>query len=58
MNRQSGNPGLIMLFFGLAVILNGLMFTLPRKQVMDHADEALAQKASTQGSRPALQQPA
>ncbi len=47
-----------MLFFGLAVILNGLMFTLPRKQVMDHADEALAQKASTQGSRPALQQPA
>jgi hypothetical protein len=38
-------PGLIMLFIGLAVILNGLMFTLPRKQVMDHADEALAQKA-------------
>lgn len=38
-------PGLIMLFIGLAVILNGLMFTLPRKRVMDHADEALAQKA-------------
>jgi hypothetical protein len=37
-------PGLIMLFIGLAVMLNGLMFTLPRKRVMDHADEALAQK--------------
>lgn len=38
-------PGMIMLFVGLAVILNGLLFTLPRKQVMDHANEALAQKA-------------
>lgn len=38
-------PGMIMLFIGLGVILNGLMFTLPRKQVMDHADEALAQRA-------------
>jgi hypothetical protein len=38
-------PGLIMLFIGLAVICNGLMFTLPRKRVIDHADEALAQKA-------------
>jgi hypothetical protein len=37
-------PGMIMLFIGLATILNGLMFTLPRKRVMDHADEALAQK--------------
>ena len=34
-----------MLFIGLAIILNGLLFTLPRKQVMDHADEALAQNA-------------
>ena len=42
-------PGMIMLFIGLAVILNGLMFTLPRKRVMDHADEALAQKALDSG---------
>ncbi|MCM3904037.1 MAG: zinc ribbon domain-containing protein [Pyrinomonadaceae bacterium] len=38
-------PGMILLFIGLAVIINGLLFTLPRKRVMDHADEALAQKA-------------
>jgi hypothetical protein len=38
-------PGMILLFIGLAVIINGLMFTLPRKRVMDHGDEALAQKA-------------
>ena len=38
-------PGMIMLFIGLAIILNGLMFTLSRKRVADHADEALAQKA-------------
>lgn len=38
-------PGLIMLFIGLAIIFNGLLLTLPRKQVMDHVDEALAQKA-------------
>ena len=45
-------PGMIMLFIGLAVILNGLMFTLPRKQVMDHADEALAQKALDSAFKP------
>jgi len=38
-------PGMIMLCIGLAIIINGLMFTLPRKRVLDHADEALAQKA-------------
>jgi hypothetical protein len=42
-------PGMTMLFIGLAVILNGLMFTLPRKRVIDHADEALAQKALDSG---------
>lgn len=42
-------PGMIMLFIGLAVIINGLMFTLPRKRVLDHADEALAQKALDSG---------
>ncbi len=46
-------PGMIMLFIGLAVILNGLMFTLPRKRVMDHADEALAQKALDSGFKAA-----
>jgi hypothetical protein len=34
-----------MLCIGLGVIINGLMFTLPRKQLREHADEALAQKA-------------
>ena len=38
-------PGMIALFIGLAIILNGLLFTLPRKRVRDHGDEALAQKA-------------
>lgn len=38
-------PGMVILFIGLAIILNGLIFTLPRKRVMDHADEALAQNA-------------
>ncbi len=28
-------PGLIMLFIGLGVMLNGLMFTIPRKQLGD-----------------------
>jgi predicted phage tail protein len=42
-------PGMIMLFIGLSVILNGLMFTLSRKQVIDRADEALAQKALDSG---------
>jgi hypothetical protein len=42
-------PGVVMLFIGLAVILNGLLFTLLRKQAMDHADEALAQKALDSG---------
>ncbi len=37
-------PGMTMLFIGLALILNGLMFTLPRKQVREHAEEAQAQK--------------
>jgi hypothetical protein len=37
-------PGMIMLFIGLALILNGLMFTLPRKQLREHAEEAQAQK--------------
>jgi hypothetical protein len=38
-------PGMIMLFIGLAVIVNGFLLTLHRQRVMDHADEALAQKA-------------
>jgi len=42
-------PGMIMLFIGLAVILNGLLFTVPHKRVIDHADEALAQKALDSG---------
>ena len=46
-------PGLVMLFIGLGVIINGLMFTLPRKRVMDHADEALAQKALDSGLKAA-----
>ncbi len=46
-------PGLTMLFIGLAVILNGLMFTLPRQHVREHADEALAQKALDSGLKAA-----
>lgn len=38
-------PGMIMLFIGLAVIVNGLLLTLHRQRLMDHADDALAQKA-------------
>jgi hypothetical protein len=42
-------PGMVLLFIGVAVILNGLLFTLPRKRVVDHADEAVAQSVLDSG---------
>ncbi len=46
-------PGLILLFVGLGIVLNGLMFTVPRKQVADHTDAARSQKALDSGARAA-----
>ena len=39
-------PALIMLFIGLAVMLNGLMFTMPRKQLEYPPDDLHSQKAT------------
>lgn len=36
-------PGVVMFFIGLGIILNGIFFTLPRKELTDATDRALAQ---------------
>ncbi|HVG35739.1 MAG TPA: hypothetical protein VM911_21995 [Pyrinomonadaceae bacterium] len=35
--------GLIALLIGLGIVINGLLFTVPRKRVPDHKDDALEQ---------------
>ena len=39
-------PALIMFFIGLAVMLNGLMFTMSRKQLENPSDDFRSQKAT------------
>lgn len=36
-------PGVVMFFIGLGIILNGIFFTLPRKELTDASDRALSQ---------------
>ena len=36
-------PGMIMLFIGLAIILNGLLLTIPRKQLGASSNDAISQ---------------
>jgi hypothetical protein len=36
--------GLVPFFIGLGILINGLAFTLPRKELADNSSEALAQK--------------
>lgn len=43
-------PGLIFFFIGLGIMLNGLLFTVPRKEIPDHTDEARSQLALDSGS--------
>ena len=38
-------PGLVAFFIGLGILLNGLIFTVPRKQLADHTDAARSQQA-------------
>lgn len=38
-------PGLVAFFIGIAIMLNGLIFTVPRKQLADHSDDARRQLA-------------
>lgn len=38
-------PGVVMFFIGLGIILNGIYFTLPRKELRDAADRAMDQLA-------------
>lgn len=36
--------GLVLFFIGLGIIINGLVFTVPRKKIADRSDEAASQK--------------
>ena len=38
-------PGLVAFFIGLGIMLNGLIFTVPRKQLADLTDDARSQRA-------------
>lgn len=38
-------PGLVAFFIGLGIMLNGLIFTVPRKQLADHTEDARSQTA-------------
>ncbi len=47
--------GLIAFFIGLGIMINGLVFSIPRKQLPDHSDEALMQQAlDSEGGRAGL----
>lgn len=37
-------PGIIVFMIGLAVIINGLLFTVPKKELPAHIDDALGQR--------------
>jgi hypothetical protein len=50
--------GLITFFIGLGLVINGLVFTIPRKKIDDRSDEAQSQKeleARMQSASPASQ---
>ncbi len=47
-------PALITFFVGLGTILNGLLFTVPKKQLPGNATDALAQRALDSGLNRAL----
>ncbi|MGI9168166.1 MAG: hypothetical protein ACR2G5_17585 [Pyrinomonadaceae bacterium] len=44
-------PGFVALFIGLAIITNGLMFTVPRKKFPDHSPDLLGQKSLDSGTK-------
>lgn len=44
-------PSVVFFFIGLGVILNGILFTLPRKELTDRSDRALAQRELDSGLR-------
>jgi hypothetical protein len=44
-------PGLVAFFIGLGIILNGLIFTVPRKQLADYTDDARSQRALDSASK-------
>ncbi len=50
--------GLVAFLIGLGILINGLVFTIPRKQIVDRSDEAQSQKeleAGVQSASPANQ---
>jgi hypothetical protein len=47
-------PGLVAFCIGLAVIINGMMFTLPQKELANRAADALGQRMLDAGSKDAL----
>lgn len=52
-------PPLITFLVGLGIIINGMMFTVPRKKLPGSADDALSQKVLDSGvNRPAYEMPA
>src|ERR1044071_3923665 len=51
-------PALITFLVGLGMVINGMMFTVPRKKLPGNADDALSQKILDSGvSRPAYEAP-
>src|ERR1044072_2023674 len=52
-------PSLITFLVGLGMVINGMMFTVPRKKLPGNADDALSQKILDSGlSRPPYEAPA
>ena len=52
-------PSLITFLVGLGMVINGMMFTVPRKQLPGTADDALSQRMLDAGvTRPAYEAPA
>ncbi|HXG68490.1 MAG TPA: hypothetical protein VNO70_25570, partial [Blastocatellia bacterium] len=45
--------GLVLFLIGLGLVINGLVFSLPRKYAFDHSPEARAQRVLDQLSGPA-----
>ena len=45
--------GLITFLIGLGLVINGLVFTIPRKKIVDRSDEALSQRELEAGMQSA-----
>lgn len=45
-------PGLVAFFIGLGIMLNGLLFTVPRNQLADYTDDARSQRALDSALKP------